>query len=107
MKPNQNPEKKPWPADALYAPLSPPVRLITRSDAAQIRLNYLANVEGVDLRLYRKSPSEEDAFEAYLATPAGLVVPKSQIRELIGILQEIAAELDLIEREEIPRRSRA
>lgn len=73
---------------------SPPVRILLRGDSAQIRLSYLANVEGIDCRLYRKSPSEGEAFEAYLATPAGLVIPRAQLREFAGMILEIAAELE-------------
>ena len=94
MKPNSGakPEKS-WPAET-FAPLSPPVRLLTRSDDCQIRLNYLGNLGGVDLRIFRKSPAETDDLEAYAPTNAGLVVPKEQLREFIGLLTELAAELE-------------
>jgi len=54
----------------------------------------LGNLGGVDIRIFRKSPSESDDLEAYNPTNAGLVVPRGQLRELIGLLNEIAAEVE-------------
>ena len=37
---------------------------------------------------------ETDDLDAYAPTNAGLVVPRGQLREFIGLLQEIAEELE-------------
>jgi hypothetical protein len=97
VKSNQNREKKPWPADALYAPLGPATRILRRGADVQLRAQFLPTVGdagALDLRLFRRSPNVTDLDGAYLPTGAGFCVPREQLRELIGILNEIAGELE-------------
>jgi hypothetical protein len=88
---------KPWPLAAFPPQGGPAVRVITRGDDAQIRLTWLPSIGrdgGLDLRLHRKSPDEDDGYEAYAPTAAGLVVPRELLRDLAGLLAEIISELE-------------
>ena len=74
--------------------MDPQTRILARSDDCQVRLTYLGNLEGLDLRLFRKSPAELDDLDAYAPTAAGLVIPRGQLRELAGLLAEIIGDLE-------------
>jgi hypothetical protein len=96
MESNRKHDRPAWPPET-FAPLSPPTRILARSDDAQLRLTFLPTVGpdgGLDVRLYRKSPAEVDDLEAYGPTAAGLVIPRCQLREFAGMLAEIIAELE-------------
>ena len=95
MKYNKS-EKPSWPPET-FAPLGPPVRILARGDDTQVRLQWMPTIGadgGLDVRLHRKSPSENDGLEAYSPTAAGLVIPRGHIREFIGLLTELAAEIE-------------
>jgi hypothetical protein len=70
------------------------VRILPRGDDTEIRLTFLVSQDGLDVRLFRKSPAESSDFDAFAPTLAGLVVPRGQLRELAGVLAEIIAELE-------------
>lgn len=95
MEDNKHLQKKPWPAEtfAPLPPISPPTRILSRSDDAELRITYLQPL-GLDVRIFRKSPNEAGDFEAFQPTNAGLVLPVAQAREFVGLLQEIIEELD-------------
>jgi hypothetical protein len=91
---NRKPSKPPWPAETFAPlPLSPPTRILTRSDDAELRITHLQPL-GLDIRIFRKSPNEAGGFEAFQPTNAGLVLPVAQAREFLGLLQELLEELD-------------
>ena len=83
------------PSRIVIAPGGPAIRILTRSDDVQIRLTYLGNLEGLDVRLFRKSPAEASTdLDAFHPTQAGLVIPRAQLQDFAGLLAEIIAELD-------------
>ena len=95
MQDNKKPNSKPWPAEtfAPLPPISPPTRILTRSDDAELRITYLQPL-GLDIRIFRKSPNEAGDFEAFQPTNAGLVLPVLQAREFVGLLQELIEDLE-------------
>jgi hypothetical protein len=98
-KDRSGPPPETWlPLDLAEPRVSPSTRVLPRDPDAQVRLAWhpgIGMAGGLELRLFRKSPAEEPALDAYLPTAAGLVVPKEQLRELTGMLGEIIRELGL------------
>lgn len=75
----------------------PATRVIPRDPDSQLRMTFYPGIGaagGLELRLFRKSPAEESTEDAYLPTAAGLVIPREQLAEFIGVVSEVAAELD-------------
>jgi hypothetical protein len=82
------------PAQRQAVKIPPSTRILLRGDDGELRLTWLPSLDGLDLRLFRKSPAEDAEPDAFHPTNAGLVVPRGQLREFAGVLAEIIEEVE-------------